>query len=116
MHGVYTDHEKSKLLVQEQASALAKLNPFINKTMQYRDDHYVKNCDPNKQKRDEVHSDNTFVASDIEHDTLTYDNVPKGSGSYLRPKIHIQHTHPQHLSTSTQTSINHKNTHCNRMG
>ena len=41
---------------------------------------------------------------------------PKGSGSYLRPKTHIQHTYPQHLSTSTQTSTNHKSTHCNRMG
>ena len=40
----------------------------------------------------------------------------KGSGSYLRPKTHIQHTYPQHLSTSTQTSTNHKSTHCNRMG
>ena len=39
-----------------------------------------------------------------------------GSGSYLRPKAHIQHTHPQHLSTSTQTSTNHKSTHRNRMG
>ena len=46
----------------------------------------------------------------------THGNAPKGSGSYLRPKTHIQHTHPQHLSTSTQTSTNHKNTHCNRMG
>ena len=36
--------------------------------------------------------------------------------AYLRPKTHIQHTHPQHLSTSTQTSTNHKSTHCNRMG
>ena len=26
------------------------------------------------------------------------------------PKTHIQHTHPQHLSTSTQTSTNHKST------
>ena len=43
-------------------------------------------------------------------------NAPKGSGSYLRPKTHIQHTHPQHLSTNTQTSTNHKSTHCNRMG
>ena len=33
---------------------------------------------------------------------------PKGSGSYLRSKTHIQHTHPQHLSTITQTSTNHK--------
>ena len=43
-------------------------------------------------------------------------NALKGSGSYLRPKTHIQHTHPQHLSTSTQTSTNHTSTHCNRMG
>ena len=42
--------------------------------------------------------------------------APKGSGSYLRPKTHIQHTYLQHLSTSTQTSTNHKSTHCNRMG
>ena len=40
----------------------------------------------------------------------------KGSGSYLRPKTHIQHTHPQHLSTRTQTSTDHKSTHYNRMG
>ena len=43
----------------------------------------------------------------------THGNAPKGSGSYLRPKTHI---HPQHISTRTQTSINHKRTHCNRMG
>ena len=48
------------------------------------------------------------------HNT-THGNAPKGSGSYLRPKAHIQHTHPQHLSTCTQTSTNHKSTHCNRM-
>ena len=46
----------------------------------------------------------------------THGNAPKGSGSYLRPKTHMQHTHPQHLSTRTQTSTNHKSTHCNRMG
>ena len=33
----------------------------------------------------------------------------------LRPITHIHHTHPQHLSTRTQTSINHKSTHCNIM-
>ena len=48
--------------------------------------------------------------------STTHGNAPKGSGSYLRPKTHIQHTHPQHLSTSTQTSTNHKSTHCNRIG
>ena len=41
---------------------------------------------------------------------------PKGSGSYLRPKTHIQHTHSQHLSTSTQSTTNHKRTCCNMMG
>ena len=30
----------------------------------------------------------------------THGNAPKGSGPYLRPKTHIQHTHSQHLSTS----------------
>ena len=48
--------------------------------------------------------------------STTHGNANKGSGSYLRPKTHIQHTHPQHLSTSTQTSTNHKSTHRNRMG
>ena len=37
-----------------------------------------------------------------------YGNTPNGSGSYLRPKTHIQHTQAQHLSTTTQTSTNHK--------
>ena len=45
----------------------------------------------------------------------THGNAPKGSGSYLRHKTHIQRTHPQHLSTHTQTSTKHKITHCNRM-
>ena len=35
---------------------------------------------------------------------------------YLRPKTHIQHTHSQHLSTSTQATTNDKSTHSNRMG
>ena len=48
--------------------------------------------------------------------STTHGNAPKGSGSYLRPKTHIEHTHPQHLSTSTQSSTHHKSTHCNRMG
>ena len=48
--------------------------------------------------------------------STTHGNAPKSSGSCLRPKTHIQHTHPQHLSTSTQTSTNHKSTHCNSMG
>ena len=46
----------------------------------------------------------------INKQSTTHGNAPKGSGSYLRPKTHIQHTHPQHLSTSTQNSTNHKST------
>ena len=38
----------------------------------------------------------------------THGNAPKGRGSYLRSKTHIQHTHSQHLSTRSQTSTNHK--------
>ena len=49
-------------------------------------------------------------------DLKIHNNAPKGSGSHLRPKTHIQYTHPQHLSTCTQTSTNHKSTHYNMMG
>ena len=52
----------------------------------------------------------------IHNNVLPNGNTPKGFRSYLRPKTHIQHTHPQHLSTHTQTSTNHKSTHCNMMG
>ena len=44
--------------------------------------------------------------------STTHGNAPKGFGSYLRPKTHIQYAYPQHLSTHTQTSTN----HCNRIG
>ena len=40
--------------------------------------------------------------------STTHGNAPKGSESYLRPKTHIQHTHPQHLCTLTHTSTKHK--------
>ena len=45
---------------------------------------------------------------------LAYQNI--GSESYLRAKTDIQHTHPQYLSTCTETSTHHKSTHCNMMG
>ena len=41
----------------------------------------------------------------------THGNAPKSSGPYPRPKTHIQHTHSQHLSTSTQATTSDKNTH-----
>ena len=46
----------------------------------------------------------------------THGNAPKSSGPYLKPKTHIQHTHSQQLSTSTQATTNYKSTHSNRMG
>ena len=51
----------------------------------------------------------------INNKAITHGNTPKGSGSYLRPKTNMQHTHPQHLSTITQTSTNNKITHRNMM-
>ena len=62
------------------------------------------------------YTSNLDLGPNNKQQSTTHGNAPKGSGSYLRPKTHIQHTHPQHLSTSTQTSTNHKSTHCNRMG
>ena len=54
---------------------------------------------------------------DLKYTTMHYHgNAPKGSGSYLRPKTHMQHTHPHHLSAHTQISTNHKGTHCGRVG
>ena len=76
-----------------------------------------------KSRQNNLHSVHTRLCKIYEQSgpnnklqSTTHGNAPKGSGSYLRPKTHIQHTHPQHLSTSTQTSTNHKSTHCNRMG
>ena len=45
----------------------------------------------------------------------THGNAPKGSAPYLRPKLHIQHTYSQHLSTSTQVTTNDKSTYHNKM-
>ena len=54
---------------------------------------YKRNMDLKKQKHCTAHGNET-----------------KGSGPYLRPKTHIQHTHSQHLSTSTQDTTNDKKT------
>ena len=42
----------------------------MNKTVQERDDHYVNNCDPNKQQSDEVLDDNIIMAVDVDDDIL----------------------------------------------
>ena len=61
-----------------------------------------------KSRQNNLHSVHTRPAEYTSNLDLTINNkalpmatAPKGSGSYLRPKTHIQHTHPQHLSTST---------------
>ena len=51
----------------------------------------------------------------INNTALRMANAPKGSEPYHRPKTHIQHTHSQHLSTSTQPTTNDKSTHSNWM-
>ena len=53
----------------------------------------------------------------INYKTLPMATHPKVLGLTLDPKLtYNTHTHPQHLSASTQTYTNHKSTHCNRMG
>ena len=76
-----------------------------------------------KSRQNNLHSVNTRPCRIYEQSgpnnkqqSTTHGNAPKGSGAYLRPKTYIQHKHPQHISTSTQTSTNHKSTNCNRMG
>ena len=51
----------------------------------------------------------------INNKALPMATHPKVMGLTLDPKLTYS-THPQHLSTSTQTSTNHKSTHCNRVG
>ena len=46
---------------------------------------------------------------------ITITSTP-GYGPYIRPKTHIQHTHSQHLSTSTHATTNDKSPLSNRMG
>ena len=46
----------------------------------------------------------------INNKALPMATHPKVLDLTLDPKTHIQHTHPQHLSTNTQTSTNHKTT------
>ena len=87
---------------------------------------YIKFClDKTKQplaksRQNNLHSVHTrtckIYGPNNKQQSTTHGNAPKGSGSYLRPKTHIQHTHPKHLSTRTHTSTNHKSTHCNRIG
>ena len=40
---------------------------------------------------------------DLKINNTTHGNAPNGSGPYLRPKTHIQHTHSQHLSTNRRS-------------
>ena len=61
------------------------------------------------------HTDLTVESPQNKQHCTTHDNAPKGYGPYLTPKTHIQHTHLQHLSTSTHATTTDKSTHRNRM-
>ena len=52
----------------------------------------------------------------LNNTALPMETYQKVLGLTLDTKTHIQHTHSQHLSTSTQTTTNDKSTHRNRMG
>ena len=99
-------------------SAKKYIQPYLHKVFAW-----TKQQPLTKSRQNNLHSVHTRPYRIYEQSgpnnkqqSTTHGNAPKGSGSYLRPKTHIQHTHPQHLSTSTQTSTNHKSTLCNRMG
>ena len=67
-----------------------------------------------KQNNLTLHPDKTTCTL-FTPDPAEYKSI-KGSGLYLGPKTHIHHTYSQHLSTSTQSTINDKNTHSKSMG
>ena len=87
------------------SAAKKYIQPYLHKVFAWTKQPLIKS------RQNNLHSDHTRPCRIYEQSgpnnkqqSTTHGNAPKGSGSYLRPKTHIQHTHPQHLSTSTQTS------------
>ena len=78
--------------------------------------NYIKGCKAYTTYRNHTSSQRLFKTG-VPQDGVPSPTVqPMGSGPYLRPKTHIQHTHSQHLKTSTQSTTNDKSTHSNWMG
>ena len=114
---VYADDITMTSTHTSTSAAKKYIQPYVHKVFAYTKQPLTKSRQNNLHS---VHTRPCRIYEQSGHNnkqqSTTHGNAPKSSGSYLRPKTHIQHTHPQHLSTSTQTSTNHKNTHCNRMG
>ena len=97
------------------SAAKKYIQPYLHKVFAWTKQNTLL-LNPDKTTCTLFTPDPEEYTSDLDQQSTTHGNAPKGSGSYLRPTTHIQHIHPQHLSTSTQISTNHKSTHCNRMG
>ena len=101
------------------SAAKKYIQPYLHKVFAWTKQNNLL-LNPDKNNLHSVHTRPCRIyeqsGPNNKQQSTTHDNVPKGSGSYIRPKTHMQHTHPQHISTSTQTSANHKSPHCNRMG
>ena len=92
------------------SSAKKYIQPYLHKVFAWTKQNNLL-VNPDKTTCHSVHTRPCRIyeqsGPNNKQQSTTHGNAPKGSGSYLRPKTHIQHTHPQHLSTSTQTSTNH---------
>ena len=102
------------------SAAKKYIQPYIHKVFAWtRQNNLILN--PDKTTCKSVHAGPCGIyeqsGPNNKQQSTTHGNAPKGSGPYLRPKTHIQHTHSQHLNTSTQVNnTNNKSAHSNRMG
>ena len=99
------------------SAAKKYIQPYLHKVFAWTKESHTKSTQNNLHS---VHSRPCRIyeqsgPQNKQHCT-THGNAPKGYVPYLIPKTHIQHTHSQHHSTSTQATTNDKNTHNIRMG
>ena len=95
-------------------SAAKKIQPYIHRVFAWTNQNNIM-LNPDKTNCTLFTSDPAEYTSILDL-KIHHKALHKGSGSYRRPKTHIQHTHPQRLSTRIRTSTNHKSTHYNKMG
>ena len=87
------------------SAAMKYIQPYLQKVFAWtKQNNLILNPDKSLHS---VHAGYEQYGPNNTQKSTAHGNVPKGSGSYLRPKSRIHHTHPQHLSTRTQTSTNH---------
>ena len=86
------------------SAAKKYIQPYLDKVFAWTKQNNLL-LNPDKTTCTRFTPDTAEYASNLDlinkQQSTTHGNAPKGSGSYFRPKTHIQHTHPQHLSTST---------------